>query len=55
MELPKKIDPCPIVDAIIEIRFSTNIHPSAVFGVIYNEFKDKYPTVEKLPILNPIY
>lgn len=52
MELPRKIDPCPIVDAIIEIRFSTNIHPSAVFGVIYNEFKDKYPTVEKLPILD---
>jgi uncharacterized protein (TIGR04255 family) len=52
MKLPKEINPCPIVEAVVEIRFSTNIHSSAVFGIVYNKFKDKFPTVEKLPILD---
>jgi uncharacterized protein (TIGR04255 family) len=51
MPLPKKISPCPIIDALIEIRFSTELHPSAVFGVICNNIKETYPKVEKLPIL----
>ena len=49
--LPKKISPCPIIDALIEIRFSVNIHQSAIFGIIYNEIKSEYPKVESLPIL----
>jgi len=36
---------------LIEIRFSTKLHPSAVFGVIYNSIQKNYPNVEKLPIL----
>jgi uncharacterized protein (TIGR04255 family) len=51
MSLPKKILPCPIIDALIEIRFSTGIHPSAVFGVIYNTLAKNYPKIDKLPIL----
>lgn len=51
MTLPKKINPCPIVEAIIEIRFDTVIVPDAIFGVIYNSLKGSYPHTEKLGIL----
>jgi uncharacterized protein (TIGR04255 family) len=50
--LPKRISPCPIVDAIVELRFSSAVLPDAVFGIIYKEFsKDFSEKVEKLPIL----
>ena len=51
MKLPKTINPCPIIDALLEIRFSTKIHPNAVFGLIYNVLKDDFTKVENLPIL----
>lgn len=51
MKLPKKLDPCPIVDAILEVRFSSKINPNAVFGVIYNTLQKEFPKVETLPIL----
>lgn len=51
MELPNKIDVCPIVDALFEIRFSSNLPHNAVFGVVYNSIKDRYPETEDLPIL----
>ncbi len=51
MRIPQKIDPCPIIEAIIEIRFMANVHPSAVFGLIYNEFKTEFSDFNKLPIL----
>lgn len=49
--LPDKIEVCPIIDTVVEIRFSTEVNPIAVFGIIFNEFKKEYPHVEKLPIL----
>lgn len=51
MPLPKKIERCPIVDSVVEIRFDSQTHPSAVFGLIFNSFQGMYPNVEKLPIL----
>lgn len=51
MTLPKKIDPCPIIDALVEIRFSTKIHPNAVFGLFYNALQSDFDKVENLPIL----
>jgi len=51
-KLPRKISPCPIVEAVVEIRFDANIEADAIFGILYQEVKDKYPgPVEKLPIL----
>jgi len=49
-KLPKKITPCHIKDAIIELRFETSMPPDAIFGVIYQEIKDDFPKMEKLPI-----
>lgn len=51
MRLPLKIDPCPIIDALVEIRFSTTIHPNAVFGLLYNALQTDFSKVENLPIL----
>lgn len=51
MKLPKRINPNPIIEALIEIRFTTNIHPNAVFGLIYQALKNEYPNVENLSIL----
>ncbi len=50
--LPKKISPCPIVEAIVELRFSSAVLPDAIFGIIYQAFKDEFPgEPERLPIL----
>jgi len=51
MKLPEKISPCPIVEAIVEIRFQTTFPTDAVFGMVYSAVKDDFLKVEKLPIL----
>ena len=51
VRLPKVIYPCPIIEAIIEFRFDPIIEADAVFGLVYNQFKEKYPKLIKLPIL----
>ncbi len=51
MNLPKQISPCPVVDALVEFRFSTDINPNAVFGIIYNALRKDYAEVLELPIL----
>lgn len=51
MKIPISIDPCPIVEAIIEVRIDTKTPGEAILGVVYNEFKADYPDIEKLPIL----
>jgi len=51
IKLPKRIEPCPILEAIVELRFTSSFPHDAIFGIIYKEFKDVYPHVEALPIL----
>ena len=51
MSYPKTINPCPILDALIEIRFSSKINSNAVFGLFYNALQSDFPKVESLPIL----
>lgn len=51
MKLPKIIEPCPIIEALLEVRFSSKINTNAVFGVIYNVLQNDFPRVETLPIL----
>jgi len=50
MKLPTKISPCPIKEANVEIRFDAFVPNEAVFGVLYNVFKDKLTDFKKLPI-----
>lgn len=49
--IPKKINNCPIKDAVIEIRFNTNIPKQAVFGVLFNSLGKHFKgEPETLPI-----
>ena len=50
-KLPKKISPCPIIEAIFEMRFDSELPEDAIFGVLYSKFRNKYKKVEQLPIL----
>lgn len=52
MKLPKRITPCPLIDAVVELRFDSSLPPDAVFGMAYGRLKETYSKVEKLPILN---
>lgn len=50
MDIPKKIEQCPIDDAVVEIRFEANYPSDAIFGIIYQALKDTYKDVIRLPI-----
>ena len=51
MQIPTKITPCPIADSTIGIFFETDTVSDAIFGIVYNVFKNEYSQVESLPIL----
>ncbi len=51
MKIPKKITPCPIAEAIFELRFDSSTPDEAIFGTFYKEFKDEFTDFTKLPIL----
>jgi uncharacterized protein (TIGR04255 family) len=51
VNLPKKISPCPILEAVIELRFKSKVPSVAIFGILYNRLKDRYTNYEELPIL----
>jgi len=51
MQIPIKIDPCPITEALVEARFSANVPEGAVFGIYYNKIRADYSPPVKLPIL----
>jgi uncharacterized protein (TIGR04255 family) len=51
MKIPLKITPCPIVEAIVEIRFQAKVPSEAIFGMVYKSLREEYPKENKLPIL----
>lgn len=48
--LPKKIDPCPIVDSLFEVRFVSNVPSQAVLGMVYQKLRPEFPGVTTLPL-----
>lgn len=50
-QLPKEIKNCPIEEALVEIRFESDLPSNAIFGILYERLKATYPQVEDLPIL----
>ncbi len=49
-KLPISISPCPIVEAIFEIRF-TSLQPwENMPGLLYAQIRDHYPTQKRLPL-----
>jgi len=50
--LPKKIAPCPIVEAVVELRFTSTVPPEVIPGLLYENLKGQYPKTTNLPITN---
>jgi uncharacterized protein (TIGR04255 family) len=50
MKLPKSITPCPIAEAVVDVRFETTVPEEAVFGVVYQALKDDFPKSTPLPL-----
>lgn len=49
-KLPSRITPCPILEAVIEIRFVTGQDWALLPGLLFTLIKGRYPKMEKLPI-----
>ena len=50
-KIPTKLGICPLVDALLEIRFNSDLDKSVIFGYIYGLLKDAYPgRVVNLPL-----
>lgn len=48
--LPSRISPCPIVEAILEIRFSTTKSWRMLPGLLLSTIREKYPKTQDLPL-----
>lgn len=48
--LPVKIDPCPIIEAILEIRFVTSESWHTLPGLLFARIRDRYPEQKGLPL-----
>ena len=51
-KIPRKINICPLEEAVFEIRFSSEIPSDAIFGIIYSSVKDFFPkeSLKQLPV-----
>ncbi|MEZ5919204.1 MAG: TIGR04255 family protein [Alphaproteobacteria bacterium] len=51
-KVPKKITPCPIKEAIFELRFETDLPEEIIPGILFNKLNNVFDKgVERLPIL----
>lgn len=50
MTRPKKITPDPIIDAVVEFRFESEIPPDAVLGMLFSVVRNEFSNFKKLPI-----
>lgn len=48
--LPKRVKNCPILEAILEVRFETGFDNDAVYGSVYSVVKSDWAKGDKLPI-----
>jgi uncharacterized protein (TIGR04255 family) len=48
--LPTRIDPCPILEAIAEVRFVTAVAEEVILGMLYAEVRERFPESVKLPV-----
>ncbi len=50
-DLIESIDPDPVIEAIVEFRFSPNVPGTVVMGIFYNALKGEFSKLEELPLL----
>jgi uncharacterized protein (TIGR04255 family) len=48
--LPIRIDPCPIAEAILEIRFVTSESWATLPGLLFARIRERYPEQKNLPL-----
>lgn len=48
--LPSKIDPCPIAEAILEIRFVTSESWATLPGILFGKIRERYPNQKPLAL-----
>jgi uncharacterized protein (TIGR04255 family) len=48
--LPTRISPCPIIEAILEVRFVTGEDWSVLPGLLYTRIRDRYGEKKLLPL-----
>lgn len=48
MEIPYKLGKCPIVEAILEVRFNPTVDHNTVFPILYGAFREDFPSIEQL-------
>ena len=48
--LPIKIDPCPIVEAVLELRFITSESWRTLPGLLFAHIRERYPEQKDLPL-----
>src|SRR6266487_5438916 len=48
--LPIKIDPCPIAEAILEVRFVTSESWRTLPGLLFAHIRERYPEQKDLPL-----
>lgn len=50
MKRPTKITPDPIIDAVVELRYESDVPPDAILGMLFAQIKSKYADFKQLPI-----
>lgn len=48
--LPVRISPCPILNAVLELRFVTGKDWSLLPGLLFTQIEERYPKMEKLSV-----
>lgn len=48
---PNRITPCPITEAVVELRFESGMPTELIPALIYNQFRKEFPTLEKLAVM----
>jgi uncharacterized protein (TIGR04255 family) len=48
VRLPVSIEPCPIIDATLELRFKTTVPGPAMPGLVYEKLKTQFPKISQV-------
>ena len=46
---PKKIEHCPLIETVLEIRFTSTLLDEAIFGVVYNSIQNEFSSFKPVP------
>lgn len=49
--IPVKLENCPIIESVLEIRFESDIDDNVVFPILYGAIKDDFKSPVALPVL----